>query len=89
MGDARRQEEPLASIQGHPFAIDVDHGGPGEHDDPLVLVLDVDLRLGAPAQDLLDDEVAEAKDRLEPLTLGRCVGAREQGASAPGARNRA
>ncbi|HEX2046796.1 MAG TPA: hypothetical protein VHF27_03470 [Acidimicrobiales bacterium] len=53
------------------------------------MVLDVGLRCaGTPAEDLLDVEVAEAEDLLEPLTLDRCLGGREQGAAAPSSGNR-
>ncbi len=88
VADTRGQEEPLARGQVLPSALDVENGSPGQDHDPLVLVLHVVLRPGGPpAQDLFDDQVAEAEDLLEPLALGRCVGGREQGAAAPGGRN--
>ena len=71
MGDAGGQEEPVTGRERHPPTGQVEHGPPGEDDDPLVLGLDVGVGFaGAPAQDLLDDEVAPAQDLVEPLAVG-------------------
>lgn len=87
MGQARRYEEPLARGEGQPFAVDLEDGRAGQEDHPLVLVLDVSPRPCGPAENLLDNEVAEAEDLLEPLAIDRRPGGGEQGAAAPDGRN--
>ena len=75
---ARGQEDPVARGEVDRFAVDLERGGAGQDHDPLVLILDEVLRtVGAAAQDLFDDQVAEGDDLLEPLTVRRCLGSRQ------------
>lgn len=79
---AAGQEDPVAWLQFHSFTADLEHGGTGQQGDPLVVVLEVVRRrdLG-PAQDLLDDDVAEGEDLLNALAGGGDRSPRPQGAS--------
>src|SRR5262249_58790820 len=57
------------------LAADLEHGAAREHDDPLVLLLDVVAGLlEATAQDLLDDGVLEGEHLLERLAGGGRLG---------------
>jgi hypothetical protein len=82
VGYAAGQEDPVARAEVHSFTADVECGRPGQEGDPLVLVLEVVLRRDVgPAQDLLDDDVAEGEDLFNALAGGGDVGPRPEGAS--------
>lgn len=88
VGDAGGQEGPVARLHGHPLASHLQDGSAGEEERPLVLVLEIVLGLDVgPAQDLLDDEVADANQLLGVLAGGRRVGGGPQGAPARRSRN--
>ena len=75
MRQPRRQEEPLSRLELHRLAAELERRGPREHDDPLVLGLQVvGRRLEPPAQDLLDDRISEGEDLLRELADGGRLG---------------
>ena len=86
--DSRRQQQPVARAQFEPLAADLEHGAAGEHDDPLVLSLQVvGGSVEAAAEDLLDDRVLEGDDLLGQLAEnGRLGGFAERAAPVPGHR---
>lgn len=79
---AAGQEDPVPGAEVHSFTADLECGRPGQQGDPLVLVLEVVIRRDVgPAQDLLDDDVAEGEDLFNALAGGGDVSPRPQGAS--------
>lgn len=82
------QEDPVARAQLHPLTAHVEHGGAGQERDPLVEVLEVVRGVDVgPAQDLLDDDIADGEDFLDALAGGGDVSDRSEGASERGERN--
>ena len=88
VGHTAWQQDPVAGAELDRLSADLQHGGARQKGDPLVLVLEVVLRGDIwPAQDLLDNDVAEGQDLFNALARGGDVSPQPQRASALRTRN--